>query len=158
MRTVHMTPDIARLIAAWRYDPPYDMYDMAGSGDLTELLNGQYVAVADDAGVVVGFCCFGVSAQVPAGHSGSAYENLSQGTVVDVGLGMRPDLTGRGMGPAFLAFVLQVLEVRHQGAAARLTVAAFNGRAIRLYGRFGFRPTAEFLRGDVPFIVMVRTL
>ena len=157
MRAVHMTLDIARRIAAWRYDPPCDMYDMGGSGDLTELLNGQYAAIADDTGEVIGFCCFGTSAQVSAGHSAGAYENLSQITV-DAGLGMRPDLTGRGFGGAFLAFVLQVLEVRHQGVAARLTVAAFNHRAIRLYERFGFRRTAGFLRGDAQFIVMVRTL
>lgn len=156
MRTVHITPGIARRIAAWRYDPPYDMYDMAGPDDLTELLNGQYAAVTDDTGEVVGFCCFGASAQVPAGRPVGAYEDLSR-SIVDVGLGMRPDLTGRGLGGAFFAFVLEELEARRPGCAARLTVAAFNRRAIRLYRGFGFRRTVTFLRGDAPFIVMERT-
>ena len=156
MRTINMTLDIALRIVNWRYDSPYELYNMSQSdGDLAELLNGQYAAVANDADEIVGFYCFGNSAQVPAGHPAGAYQNVSANTV-DVGLGMRPDLTGRGLGDTFLAFVLQALDACHPGVNARLSVAAFNRRATRLYERFGFRSTTMFMQGEVPFVVMVR--
>ncbi|MDG6913608.1 MAG: GNAT family N-acetyltransferase, partial [Nitrososphaerota archaeon] len=67
MRTINMTLDIALRIVNWRYDSPYDLYNMSQSdGDLAELLNGQYAAVVNDGDEIVGFYCFGNSAQVPA--------------------------------------------------------------------------------------------
>ena len=49
-----------------------------------------YLAVRDSEGALVGFCCFGFEGQVPGGdYSVDA---------LDVGIGMRPELTGQGLG------------------------------------------------------------
>ena len=147
----------ARAVLAWHYDPPYDLYNAdpaKQADDLATLLdpaNRYYVAI-DDAGDLVGYCCFGADARVAGGDYGDA-------ALLDVGLGLRPDLTGGGRGPAFvgavLAFGRAALGARHY----RLTVAAFNARAIRAYERVGFRATGQFRRGGRPdgleFVLMV---
>jgi ribosomal-protein-alanine N-acetyltransferase len=83
----------------------------------------------------------------------------TKGDALEYGLGMRPDLTGRGDG---LEFVLAGLEfARRRFAPTRiiLNVAAFNQRARVVYERAGFRVTGRHVRrferwGKVEFIEM----
>src|SRR5215212_1596350 len=121
----------ARAVAAWRYDPPYDFYDaVADPEDLAELLDpvqreGRDFAVLSDPSDLsdlVGFFMF-----------------KHEGDIVEVGLGLRPDLTGRGLGLSFLLSSLEFARGRYAPARFRLAVAAFNQRAIRVYERAGFR-------------------
>ena len=64
---------------------------------------------------------------------------------VEIGLGLRPDLTGRGLGAAFTAAAIQLA---HDRGAERVTlaVAAFNLRAITVYERAGFVETGRHMR------------
>ena len=85
-----------------------------------------------------------------------------QGDVVDVGIGLRPELTGRGLGESFLRAQLDYATSQWAPATFRLFVAAWNERAIRLYERLGFsevgRETRHFeLVGEHEFIQMERT-
>ncbi len=85
-----------------------------------------------------------------------------QGDVVDVGIGLRPELTGRGLGESFLRAQLDYATSKWAPATFRLFVAAWNERAIRLYERLGFsevgRETRHFeLVGEHEFIQMERT-
>ena len=57
---------------------------------------------------------------------------------MDVELGMRPDLTGRGLGAEFVLAVLRFSKDDYSPPTFRLTVAAFNLRAVRMYERVGF--------------------
>lgn len=115
-------------ISGWRYEPPYDFYDGdADPADLAELLDPKrredaYFSVRDEEGRLVGFFQFG-----------------EEDGVVDVGLGLRPDLTGRGLGSGFLSSGLEFARRRFAPGRFTLSVAAFNGRAIRVYERAGFR-------------------
>lgn len=118
----------AHIIASWHYEPPYDFYDWeADEEDLAELLDparraDHYFAALDDHEALLGFfSCF------------------SEGDTVEVGLGLRPDLTGRGRGFEFLLAGLEFARERYAPASFRLAVAAFNERAIRVYERAGFR-------------------
>lgn len=148
-------------IIAWSYDPPYDFYNMSDSvgehqESLSELLDGSYVVVESPMGQVIGFYCLGASAQVPVGHQFGAYSGDKE-TVIDLGIGMDPLLTGKGFGSTFFAYVLQNVAKRHPQVDLRLTVATFNQRAIKLYRRFGFRDELEFQRGEVYFQTMRRS-
>ena len=128
-----MSQDEAEQIATWRYEPPYDFYDAdADHRDLAELLDraqrgDKYFAVRDEQGSLVGFFGF------------SRHED-----VVGVGLGLRPDLTGHGLGQSFLEAGMAFASERFSPRRFRLSVAEFNARAITVYERAGFVTTRTF--------------
>ena len=123
-----MEDEEATQISGWHYDPPYDFYDATSDpDDLDELLDPRhrkdaYFSVFDDDGVLVGF-----------------FQFERDNKTVDVGLGMRPDLTGRGLGVAYLLAGLEFARRRYSPERFTLSVATFNERAILVYERAGFR-------------------
>ncbi len=150
------TPD-ARTILGWRYAGPYAVYnpqppDLAVAVAILIDPANAYFAARDETRTLIGFCCFGADAQVPGGD----YTDTGP---LDVGLGLRPDLTGGGHGLSFLLAVLALGRERLAPARFRLTVAAFNARAQKVYVRAGFRPLVRFRRGegaDAPeFLIMI---
>ncbi|WP_338324993.1 GNAT family protein [Planococcus citreus] len=131
-----MTQEQAEDIAAsWRYQGEYSFYDMnADPEDLEEFLDpekreGVYFVVLSQ-NEIIGFYSF---------------QRPDQETV-DIGLGMKPELTGKGNGAAFLAAGLQFAETRYRPKNITLSVAAFNQRAITLYEKLGFRKVASFVQ------------
>jgi [ribosomal protein S18]-alanine N-acetyltransferase len=137
-----ITRSDARAISRWRYEEPYSIYD----GDPTSvdaLLQPRfaYHSVYDERGDLTGYFCFGEDAQVVAGKRRGLYEVEP---ALDVGLGMRPDLTGRGLGEEFVHAGLRFARETYSPPAFRLTVATFNQRAIRVYERAGFEIVERF--------------
>jgi RimJ/RimL family protein N-acetyltransferase len=126
-------------IAGWRYEPPYDFYD--GDQEIVESPD-RYYAARDENGDVVGFYYF-----------------ESRGGLLEYGLGLRPDLTGRGLGLDFVRRGVEFGRRRFHPARVVLSVAAFNERARIVYERAGFRTTGRHVRtftrwGDVEFVDM----
>ena len=172
LRFEPMDEAAARAIHGWRYEPPYDVYDLAEEpllGLLRAFLDPKnaYYTVFDEKGQLVAYCCFGPDAQVPGGDYGPP--------ALDVGLGLHPDLTGQGQG---LSYVQAVLDFARrmpatgptagtlrsaspagegQPPAFRVTVAAFNRRARRVWENAGFRIVQRFERNvdALPFVIMV---
>ena len=104
----------------------------------------------------------GATAYLPA-DTGVEFEHvaLADGDVVELGIGLGPDLTGRQLGESFLRAQLDYASQNWQPETFRLFVAAWNERAIRLYERLGFREVARETRhfelvGDHEFIQMER--
>src|SRR3954447_3090912 len=96
-----MTEADARSVLSWRYDEPYDFYNndpAVVDESVPELLDGPSWVVEDQNGALIGFFIAGLSGQVPGGRCSGVYERYSG---LDIGIGMRPDLTGRGYGPEF---------------------------------------------------------
>src|SRR5664279_4211426 len=81
-------------MAQWRYPGPWAVYDVTDPLDPAE----GFWAVLDEDGEVAGFACFGREARVPGLEERPG--------VLDVGVGMRPELTGQGRGRAFAEAVL----------------------------------------------------
>lgn len=153
---LHISPmneHFAYQILTWQYEPPYDFYnnDFSDSA-LQELLENPYYAVIDNHDQLIGFFCTGVSAQVPADSMVDVYSEQK----LDIGVGMKPDLTGQGNGKAFFSFVLDHLQKSYNDIPFRLTVAKFNQRAIHLYKQFGFNEKTGFTRGSTVFVTMIR--
>lgn len=143
-----MTFKEAENISNWHYQTPYDFYNNNGNEEtIQEFLEHDYQLVVDDADRIIGFYCTGLSAQVPAGHESHCYPI----GFLDIGLGLHPDLTGRGLGSPFMDFILNEVGIQ----PLRLTVAAFNQRAIRLYKKFGFEEINRFKTSETGFIVMI---
>jgi ribosomal-protein-alanine N-acetyltransferase len=82
------------------------------------------------------------------------------GDAVEVGLGLRPDLTGGGLGLNYVEAGLTFGRSLFGPTNFKLKVAAFNRRAIRVYERAGFRPVRTFMQstngGEYEFLEMVR--
>lgn len=134
-RFARMTPETARTIAdEWRYPPPYDFYDAdADPEDYAELVAPEewpeVIEQALDGEELIGFLT------AERGDDGAW----------SIGLGMRPDLTGRGVGESFVRACLARLHELVPGEApVVLGVAAFNERAIRVYERCDFVRTGEY--------------
>ena len=124
---VPMSMEYAAEISNWAYENEYAIYSFAqSSGAVEELMNGEYYACLDRNGRLTGYFCFGSSAQIPAVETGTYSPAM-----VDMGLGMKPILCGKGGGPAFVRFGLEFAQAEFQCKQIQLTVAAFNTRAIR---------------------------
>ena len=139
----------AREVSGWRYEPPYDFYDStADPADLAEPLDPQsrtnvYFSALDGENRLMGFF---------------QYEKSDE--AVDVGLGLRPGLTGRGLGAGFVLAGLAFARERFSPQRFTLSVATFNGRAVAVYERVGFRrgeiQTHETNGGEHEFLSMWR--
>ena len=137
----------AEAIASWHYEGEYAFYDAeADAEDLAELLDpalrgDTMFAVRDDAGELVGFFAFQITDDV-----------------VDFGLGLHPDLTGKGLGEHFVRAGLDFAQSRFSPKTIQLRVAAFNKRAIKVYERVGFREVEHYMNrtngGEFEFILM----
>jgi ribosomal-protein-alanine N-acetyltransferase len=128
----------AAVVDAWRYDPPYDFYN----GEDEPVQNPERFYVVRDGDEIVGFYYFD-----------------EREDIVEIGLGLRPDLTGQGLGLEFFLDGVAFAHGRFPDRRVTLNVAAFNERAIAVYERAGFRRTGEHVRtfdrwGEVSFVEM----
>lgn len=125
----------AQTISHWHYDGPYAFYDAdQDPEDLAELLDPAswgriYWSVLDEQQQLVGL--FGFE---------------EAGDTVELGFGLRPDLTGQGLGLSFLEAGIDFARERFAPRLLRLSVATFNVRAIRVYEKAGFRPVRLYMR------------
>lgn len=130
-----MSQEQAENIASnWHYEGKYSFYDAeADEDDLAELLNPQergdkYYMVKKD-NQEIGFYCF-------------ENENGSVG----IGLGMKPELTGKGLGLDFFKAGLSYAISKYNPKEITLSVATFNERAIKVYERAGFESVKTFMQ------------
>lgn len=130
-----MTQKEAEQIAfTWRYDPPYHFYNMEeDEEDLASFLDGrargEFVFAVKDEEELIAFLMIEREAKT-----------------VDIGLGMRPDLTGQGMGAVFLTEAMDFINHTYEPKQITLSVATFNQRAIKLYTRIGFRKQQVYIQ------------
>lgn len=146
---IPMTPELAAQAAAWRYPGEYAVYN--GQAGDASLLDGSSYAVPDTAGLLVGVYQFGDEAKIPTAEPDPYQEGF-----LDIGLGLRPDLCGLGFGTPFLLAGLDFARRELGADRFRLTVAAFNRRAQKVYLRCGFQATGEATHKNLGsrFIIM----
>jgi [ribosomal protein S18]-alanine N-acetyltransferase len=121
----------ARQITRWRYPAPYDIYDLNTADMILVLILhplwhlagvAHFCAVCDEDGELAGM-----------------FQFMRKGSTLEIGLALRPERTGQGLGLDFVLAGLAYGVRRFRPAAFRLDVAAFNERARRVYERAGFR-------------------
>jgi len=149
-----LSEDNAREIITWQYEPPYDLYDLAPE-NLPGLLNPdyRYHQVLNDDGILVGYCCFGIDAQVPGG------EYLKdEPEVIDIGVGMRPSLTGQGSGTTYVREILDYCFVTYRPEVFRASIARFNQRSLNTFQNLDFKIQGNFIRelGFIEFYQLER--
>ncbi|MGE6415156.1 GNAT family N-acetyltransferase [Planococcus kocurii] len=131
-----MTQEQAEEIANhWRYEGQYSFYNMdADQEDLAAFLNPQkckdsyFVVIKEEQ--ISGFYSF----------------NQITDDVIDIGLGMKPDLTGIGNGLQFLKKGIDFATLTYSPKKITLSVATFNERAITVYKKLGFKEVEYFVQ------------
>ncbi len=83
----------------------------------------------------------GENAQVPGGRDAHLYGGED---VMDIGLGMKPELTGKGLGKVFFQAGIVFAIKAFRPKTFRLSVATFNTRAITLYKKNRFSTRSYF--------------
>ena len=125
-------------IVKWQYEPPYDIYNDEDNEEAIEwYLNPDfhYYSVWQN-DELVAFRNFGVDAQVPGGdYSAEA---------LDMGGGLRPDLTGKGLGAGLMTAAFEFAIQKFTPPAFRATVAGFNLRAQKVCLQVGYEQLQAF--------------
>ena len=104
------------IITTWKYPAPYNFYNIDDDLEtISEFLNEPYYLIYNNK-VLLGFCCFGSSAQIPFEKKLNLYDKTD---FLDIGLGMKPSLTGQGYGSKFLEEVLKFAKTHYQPEGAQ---------------------------------------
>ena len=145
-----MSQDSADQIAAWTYPAPYDFYDMvADEEDLSELLSqssreNTYFEVIRN-GALFGFATF-----------------FPKKDHLEIGLGMKPDQTGQGLGVNFYQAIEDFARKNFDCQVLQLSVASFNQRALALYQKVGYKKVEAYQQatngGEYPFVKLQKKL
>jgi ribosomal-protein-alanine N-acetyltransferase len=148
-----MNSELSRQVIAWEYPEPYALYSYANERDHIQEADEwgkSLFAVLDEGGQLIGEVSFGFldfrdgwvpQADVDAGRL--------EGSILWIGFGMRPDLTGQGRGLAFVQacvdFAIRFARSQYgySGEFIGLGVYQFNERAIKVYERAGFETFYE---------------
>ncbi len=134
----------------WKYPAPYNFYDMtADQEDYDEILNKEqrkntYFSVKNNNELVGFFCVF------PKDYSSKNH--------IEMGIGMKPKLTGAGFGKSFVQLVVDYLNKHYFRPTIWLSVADFNQRAMKVYEQVGFRYIQKVQQeangGEYTFVIM----
>ncbi|WP_241654828.1 GNAT family N-acetyltransferase [Sporolactobacillus shoreae] len=119
----------------WHYEGDYSFYDMeADEEDLNEFLNPE----------------MRVNSTFAVTNDNELIAFLSVDKIDDaafeVGLGMEPILTGRGLGKEFLMAAMDFVKSKYEPKKITLSVATFNQRAIKVYRKVGFKDVDTFMQ------------
>ncbi|WP_274648471.1 GNAT family N-acetyltransferase [Paenibacillus humicola] len=135
---VPLSTQLAEELCGWRYEPPYDFYHWSSWEVMQQLglefgdpaiRERQYAAVLDRNGTFIGF--------------GQFFPLLG---VTRIGLGIRPGLCGRGIGPHMVSALVREALRRAPNDEIDLEVHVWNERAIRAYAKAGFVITDTYVR------------
>ncbi|MCV7420711.1 GNAT family N-acetyltransferase [Mycobacterium yunnanensis] len=130
-----MTAQDAELVATWRYSGPAAVYDVASAQPILDDLSDYFAVTSGER--LIGFCCVGRAARIPG--------LLEEGDVLDIGLGMDPNLVGHGQGEEFGRTVLDFLIATRSERHVRAVVQDWNERSLRLTRRLGFEDAGELI-------------
>lgn len=128
----------ALAVGRWRYPAPYEIYDLSGRSLLINVALHHVLAPLGRMGF------YGVHTE--ADRLLGVFSFRRQQRMLELGLGLRPDLTGQRLGLAFVQAGMAFGLAHYRAEYFRLDVALFNLRAIQVYQRAGFRPGRHFTR------------
>ena len=145
----------AREFVHWQYEPPYDIYTCPPD-HIEEAI--QYnidpanivYAMFNQGDELIGYCSYGQDGQVPGGDYSEE--------ALDIGMMIKPELTGQGMGSAFAKEVIKNGMNKYAPKKLRVTIAAFNKRAMRTWEKNGFQHIQTFERrtDGMEFVIMTK--
>ncbi len=145
-----MTEEDARSVCGWRYPPPYDRYrwpdwdwmvkEEMEFGD-PGIRAAQYLSVSE-----------------PDGRLAAYVQLFPMDRTTRIGLGLRPDLCGRGLGREVVRLAIEEALRRRPDTEVDLEVETWNLRAIKAYEKAGFVATDYYSKKAVHGIVHVQCM
>ena len=111
----------------WKYSGVYSFYDItADEEDYSEFIDpvkrgDSYFSCYDDDVLIAYYSV-----------------NIIDGNKAEIGLGLKPEFTGKGYGSSFVSDVMTHIESIYGLVDFILLVALFNCRAIKVYKKVGF--------------------
>lgn len=136
-----ITADDVSTFTAWRYEPPYDIYNLPHPpqpDDFAEWLDPEIYChgMWNQTDELIAFCTFGLDGQVPGGDYST--------NALDIGMAVRPDHTGRGLGRSIAQSVIDFAQRTFDLPMLRVTIATFNQRAMAVWTGNDFEPKETF--------------
>ena len=138
----------ARQVARWRYEAPYDTYNV--SAEDAQLMTDpaqRFSAVRRD-GALVAYVCLGAEARV----SGL----VEEAGVEDLGFGLRPDLMGQGLSREILPWLLSALGEQPVGSRLRVVILDWNARSLAAYRGAGFTDVGSHTNDNGTYLLLER--
>ena len=131
-----MTADDVEVMRTWHYPEPYQTYDLDSDPDDVDLMLADIEAgerwfsvMGPDLDELVGFLEF-----------------VRLDREIEIGLGLRPDLTGLGLGASLVDSGLAFACERWSPSTFTLDVFPWNQRAIKAYEHAGFERGEVYVR------------
>lgn len=121
-------------IVDWHYGELYSFYDLRHyPEDIEEILDADRYGVSlfsvlDREGNLIGYLNL-----------------LDEGEDLEIGVALRPDIVGKGMGSSLLQVGMDFAKRKFFFKRFKIRVWKLNRRAIKVYERAGFRIETEFL-------------
>jgi [ribosomal protein S18]-alanine N-acetyltransferase len=144
-------------ILNWSYPSPYNCYNFDPDTIPENLdyfldLKNNFWAILNLQDELEGYCSFGSDGQVPGGNYSMA--------ALDIGMGIRPDLVGQGKGKHYAQAVVREGMSQYEVQQLRVTIADFNKRAQRVWGKLGFKQVEKFIKvgSEEKFVIMAYTV
>ena len=143
----------------WKYEAPYEIYNYDPANLEKNLAyhldpaNNIYSMYHDDE--LIGYCSFGRDAQVPGGDYSE--------DALDIGMMIKPELTGQGMGSSYVASIIQHAKTEYKPKKLRVTIMASNLRARRVWEKNGFVMSQQFAgtmgdKGKSDFVILTKVV
>ncbi|MBE9211412.1 GNAT family N-acetyltransferase [Plectonema cf. radiosum LEGE 06105] len=149
-----MNEENARIIVNWRYHESLNFYNhnlYQIEETVQEFVNPKnaYYSIFNNYHELVAYCCFGADARVKGGN----YDIEA----LDIGFGMCPNLTRRGITLRIINAVFDFAQSNFSTTLFRVTVAEFNHQALRICQKAGFVQVQKFQREQdgIYFLVLL---
>ena len=134
------------IVNTWKYDGDYSIYDYSNEAEHildSELWGiGLFAVLSEDEELVGELTIEFYDSDGNEIENYDSDDETMRNAEIWIGFGLKPELTGRGLGAGFVSACIEFAVKRHdyKGKYIRLGVATFNKRAIKVYERVGFEP------------------
>ena len=145
----------AREFLQWQYEAPYDIYNFPPA-QLEKYVqynidpSNNVHAMFDQEDKLIGYCSYGLDAQVPGGDYSEE--------ALDIGMMIKPELTGQGQGSNYVSTVIQNSVSKYHPRRLRVTILSTNLRAMKVWEKNGFQKTQTFesKKSQIEFSIFIK--